>query len=360
MLTDERKRMFKDLTEASGIAGFEDEIREVIKSYLPEDVDISYDKTGSLLVRKEGCKNQPVVMLSAHMDEVGFMVSHISPEGFIYFVPVGMWWQHVMLAQRVIVQSSKGNVPGFIGAKPPHLLSADDQKRMQEIHEMFIDVGAESAEEVIHDFGIRPGCPVIPDAPYKEMFKSDLLLAKAWDNRVGCALYIDLLKSLKDVDHPNTLVFAFTTQEEVGLRGAETAAAAIDPDACIVFDGCIANDFPGVRKGEPPVALGKGPNIIIMDRSHIPNRKMRDFAFSVAAEENIPLQPATLLGAGTDTGKILLHGQGVPSIALGVPRRYTHSHSSIIHYHDYESIFLLHMSLLQRMDAQTVDSFTAY
>ena len=360
MLTEERKQMFKELTEAAGIAGFEDEVRDVLKRYLPAEVDVFYDKTGSLLVRKNGSKDHPVIMLSAHMDEVGFLVSHISPEGFIYFVPVGMWWQHVMLAQRVIIKSIKGDIPGFIGAKPPHLLSPDDQKRMQEIHEMFIDVGASSDEEVRNDFGIYPGCQIVPDAAFKEMYKKDLMLAKAWDNRIGCALYIDLMKSLKGVDHPNTLVFAFTTQEEVGLRGAETAAASINPDASIVFDGCIANDFPGVRKGEPPVALGKGPNIIIMDRSHIPNRRMRDYAFTIAEKEGIPLQPATLLGAGTDTGKILLHDKGVPSIALGVPRRYTHSHSSIIHYQDYENVFLLHMALLQSMDQKTIESFIAF
>ncbi len=360
MLTEQRQLMFRELTEASGVSGFEDEVRSIIKKYLPSDIEIRYDKTGSLLVVKPGCEKNPVIMLSAHMDEVGFMVSSISPEGYIHFAPLGMWWPHVMLAQRVFIQTKKGKIPGFIGAKPPHLLAAEDQNKMQDINDMFIDVGAENAQDAVENFGIHPGCPVVPDAEFKLLHNKDYMIAKAWDNRIGCALYLDLLRSLKDVDHPNTLVFAFTTQEEVGLRGAETAAAAVHPDACVVFDGCIANDFPGLTKNEPRVALGEGPNLIVMDRSHIPNHRMRDFAFQVAAEESIPLQPAMLMGAGTDTGKITLHDQGVPCIALGVPRRYTHSHSSIVHYQDYENAFLLHMTLLQRLDRSTVDSFTAF
>ncbi len=360
MLTKEREKLFKDLTQAAGVSGFEDEIRDVIKGYLPNNVKIDYDNTGSLLVTKPGLSSHPKIMLSAHMDEVGFMVSRISEEGFIYFAPVGMWWPHIMLAQRVVIKSKQGDVPGFIGAKPPHLLSPDDQKKMQDIHEMFIDIGAADEKEAREVFGVRPGDAVVPDAHYKAMKNPKLLMAKAWDNRVGCALYLELIKAFSEEDHPNTLVFSFTTQEEVGLRGAETAAAAVQPDACLVFDGCIANDFPGVRKSELPVALGEGANLIIMDRSHIPNKKMRDFAFSVAEEQEIPLQPATLLGAGTDTGKILLHDKGVPSVALGVPRRYTHSHTSIIHYDDYENTFLLHMALIQRMNEEMVKSFTDF
>jgi endoglucanase len=288
------------------------------------------------------------------------MVSHITTDGFLHFVPIGGWWAHVMLAQRVIIRTRKGDVPGFIGAKAPHLLTLEDRSKMVEINSMFIDIGAESKEEAYNSFGVNPGDPVVPDVCYKPMKNPELMMAKAWDNRVGCALYLELIDHFTKNKHPNTLIFAFTTQEEIGLRGAGTAAATVKPDACVVFDGCIANDYPNIKPGEPPVKLGCGPNLIIMDSSHIPNWRMRNFAFDIAKGEGIPLNPATLLGAGTDTGRILLYEQGIPSIALGVPRRYTHSHTSIIHHRDYSDALKLHEQLILRLDDSAVSGFKKF
>lgn len=357
---EERIEMFRVLTEAPGVSGYEKEIRQIIRKYTESFSDILMDNLGSIICRKEGSQTNPRIMLPGHIDEIGFMVSHITKEGFIKFVPLGGWWEQVMLAQRVVVKTAKGDVVGVVGSKPPHILSAEERKKMVEKKDMFIDIGAASAEEAKSDFGVRPGDPIIPVCPFERMRNPKYMMAKAWDDRVGCALFIDVLRELAGKEHPNTVFGVGTVQEEVGLRGAGTAADVVNPDICLTLDVTVAGDIPGMKQDEMPnEKLGKGPVILLADGSAIPNIQLRDFAVAVAEENGIPYQFSALMGGGTDSGRVQFHRSGVPTLVIGMPTRYIHSHASIINYDDYENALKLLVAMIKKLDAATIRTFTA-
>lgn len=183
-------------------------------------------------------------MVAGHLDEIGFMVSSIDDKGFLSFQTVGGWWEQVMLAQRVTVMTRGGNIPGVIGSKPPHILKPEARKKSVDKKEMFIDIGASSKEEAL-EFGVRPGDFVVPVCEFTVMKNEKYLMAKAWDNRIGCAIAIDVLRGLRGVNHPNTVYGVGTIQEEVGLRGARTSAHLIQPDIGFGVDVAL----PAIRQG---------------------------------------------------------------------------------------------------------------
>ncbi len=357
---DDRLLLLKELTDASGVSGYEHEVRQVIRRHIAPYATIEQDNLGSIVCRKEGSQSSPRIMLPGHIDEVGFMVSHITEKGFLKFVPLGGWWEQVMLAQKVVVKGSKGDVVGLVGSKPPHILSPEERKKMVEKKDMFIDIGASSAEEAKTVFGVKPGDPIIPVSPFEPMRNPKLIMAKAWDDRIGCALFIEVIKRLQALEHPNTVYGVGTVQEEVGLRGAQTSAAVVNPDVCLTLEVSIAGDTPGMNKDEPPTEkLGQGPVILLADGSAIPNIALRDLAVATAEANGIPYQHSVMMGGGTDSGKIHMYSRGVPSLVIGVPTRYIHSHTGIIHTDDYENAIRLLVAMIQRMDAATVRSFTA-
>jgi len=287
-----------------------------------------------------------------HLDEVAFMVKCITKEGFIKFLPLGGWWGHVVLAQRLIIKTRKGDVVGVVGSKPPHELREDDRKKVLEVREMFIDVGATSDFDVRKRLDIRPGDPIIPDSPFTVMANPNLLLAKAWDNRIGCAIAAQTLVALKGVSHPNTVIAGATVQEEVGLRGAQTSAFKSQPDVAIALDVGIAHDTPGTEGDEK---LGGGPLIVVYDASSIPNRRLLDLVVETAERLRISLQFESVERGGTDAGKFHVTGQGVPSLSMGVPARYIHSHVSIIDRRDLDRTVRLLAGVVKRLDKKTVD-----
>lgn len=346
--------LLRELTGATGLPGFEHEVRAVIRRYLEDEV-IEQDRLGSIIARRDGKAGGPRVMLAGHMDEVGFMVTHITDKGFLRFQTLGGWWEHVMLAQRVVVKGRKGDVPGIIGAKPPHLLSPDDRKKMVEKKDMFIDVGASSREEVAQ-MGIRPGDPVVPDSPFQVMKNGRFLMAKAWDDRVGCAMFVEVLRRLRGRNHPNTVFGVGTVQEEVGLRGATTSAYVVNPDVAFALEVDIAGDTPGIAEHEAQSRLGGGPSIILYDASMVPSFRLRDLVIETAEKEGIPWQVNALPGGGTDAGRIHIHAAGVPSLVIGVPCRYIHSHTGIIDRTDFEKAVELLLAVIARLDARTVAS----
>jgi endoglucanase len=294
-------------------------------------------------------------MLAGHMDEIGFMVSSIDKDGFLRFQTLGGWWEQVMLAQRVQVITSRGPVPGIIGSKPPHILPPEDRKKMTEKKDMFIDIGAAGRDEAVA-WGVRPGDPVVPDSPFQQMKNPDLLMAKAWDDRVGCALLVDVLRALSGMDHPNTVYGVGTVQEEVGLRGATTSANAIEPDVAFALEAGIAGDTPGVKEHEAQGRLGKGPVLLIYDASMIPNTRLRDLAVEVADAAGIPYQFDAIPGGGTDAGRIQVQGRGVPALVIGVTTRYVHSHTGIISLKDYALALDLLVKLVMALDEKRVAS----
>lgn len=355
---DPTLQMLKDLTDAGSVPGDEQAARKVMKHYIePYADEVTYDRLGSLIAKKNGSADNPRIMVAGHLDEIGFMVTRIDDDGFLYFQTLGGWWEQVMLAQRVTVMTRNGEVPGVIGSKPPHVLSPEARKKPVDKKDMFIDIGASSKEEA-ESFGVRPGDSVVPVCEFTVMKNEKYLMAKAWDNRIGCAIAIEVLRQLRQENHPNTVYGVGTVQEEVGLRGARTAAYAIQPDIGFAVDVGIAGDTPGVSNKEAQAKMGKGPQILLYDGSMVSHKKLRDFVTDVADELNIPYQFDHLSGGGTDAGAIHLTTQGVPSIVISIPTRYIHSHAGILHRDDFDHAVRLIVETSKRLTADKVKEIT--
>ncbi|MFG6116470.1 M42 family metallopeptidase [Halobacillus sp. MO56] len=356
--TDETLTMLKDLTDAKSIPGHEKEARDVMKKYITPFADEVYtDNLGSLIAKKSGEANGPKVMVAGHLDEVGFMVTRIDDNGFISFQTVGGWWSQVMLAQRVTIVTREGTVTGVIGSKPPHILPAEARKKPVEIKDMFIDIGASSREEA-KEFGVRPGDSIVPYFEFTQMKNEKMLLAKAWDNRIGCAIAIEVLKQLKNEKHPNVVYGVGTVQEEVGLRGARTSAHAINPDIAFGVDVGIAGDTPGVSDKDASSKMGEGPQIILYDASMVSHKGLRDFVVDTADEKEIPYQFDAIAGGGTDSGAIHLTANGVPALSITIATRYIHSHAAMLHRDDFENAVKLIVEVIKKFDADTVKEIT--
>src|SRR5438094_846107 len=349
---DQTQEFLKQLVEAHGAPGFESGVAAVMEQRLKGVGSFSRDRLGSFICEKKGTAPGPRVMLAGHLDEVGFMVKSITKEGFIKFLPLGGWWGHVVLAQRLIVRTRSGDVIGVVGSKPPHELREEDRKKVLEIKDLYLDVGAASDWDVRKHLDIRPGDPIVPDSPFTPMANPNLLLAKAWDNRMGCALAAETARRLKGDSHPNTLFAVATVQEEVGLRGAQTSAFKIQPDVAFALDVGIAHDTPGTEGDEK---LGGGPLIVVYDATSIPNRGLLDLVIDAAKKLKVTLQFESVERGGTDAGRIHVTGQGVPSISMGVPARYIHSHVSMLHRRDFEQTVRLLVALVKRLDRSTVE-----
>ena len=233
---DQTEQFLQALTEAHGVPGYETEVRAVLRDYMAPLGDLSQDKLGSLICQQPG--EGPRVMLAGHMDEIGLIVTYIDDNGFLKFLQLGGWWDQTILSQRVIVKTHQGDVVGVVGAKPPHLLSGDERNKMVKKDDMYIDVGATSKAET-EAAGVRVGDPVVPDSRFAIMAGGKTYLSKAFDNRVGCAVAIDVLRHFQNEAHPNDLYAVQTVMEEVGLRGATTSVRAVDPDVAIILEACL-------------------------------------------------------------------------------------------------------------------------
>lgn len=353
---DPTLQLFKDLTDANGIPGNERAPREVMKQYLAPYADsMETDNLGSLIAKKVGDANGPKIMVAGHLDEVGFMVTQIDDKGFVKFQTVGGWWSQVMLAQRVTITTRKGEeIIGVIGSKPPHILPAEVRNKVVDIKDMFIDIGAASKDEVL-GWGVRPGDMVTPYFEFNVMKNDKYLLAKAWDNRIGCAIAIDVMKALKDEKHPNILYSVGNVQEEVGLRGAKTSTFKIQPDIGFAVDVGIAGDTPGITPKESNSKMGAGPQIVVYDASMVSHRGLREFVLDVAEENNIPYQFEAMAGGGTDAGSMHITANGVPALSIGIATRYIHSHAGILHRDDYENAVKLIVEVIKKLDRDTVN-----
>ncbi|MGM7682498.1 M42 family metallopeptidase [Cytobacillus sp. Hm23] len=355
---DETLMMLKDLTDAKGISGNEREVREVMEKYISPFADeVKIDGLGSLVARKTGMEKGPRIMLAAHLDEVGFIVTQIDKNGFIRFQTIGGWWSQVMLAQRVTIVTKLGDITGVIGSKPPHLLSVQARKKPADIKNMYIDVGASSKEEAV-GWGISPGDQIVPHTEFTVMQNEKMLLAKAWDNRVGCAVAIEVMKRLDIENHPNVFYGVGTAQEEIGLRGAKTSAHMIQPDIAISVDVGIAGDTPGVNESEAVGKMGEGPQVILYDSSMIAHKGLRDFVTNIAEAYNIPYQFDLITGGTTDSGAIHLTGKGVPTLTITIPTRYIHTNAALLHRDDYENTIKLVVEVIKQLDESNVQKIT--
>lgn len=357
-MTSDRRALLRELTEAFGIPGSEDEVRGIMARHLAPVAELSYDRMGSIIARQQGTAERPRIMLPGHMDEIGLIVRQITDEGFLRFVTVGGWWTQVMVSQRWTVRTQKGDLVAFSGARAPHLLTDEERGKLIQTKDMFLDIGAKNKEEALA-MGVRPGDPVAPWGPYAEM-GGERLLAKAWDDRLGCAMVIEVMQQLAQREHPNTVYGVGTIQEETGLYGARTTAYAVDPELALISEITCANDVPGVSQDGSYCELGKGPGICLRDGQMIPNRRLREFTQQVAEEAGIALQYVTMERGTTDGAVIQIHHEGVPTLYLGPPARYIHSHASIIDAADYDQCVRLLVEMIVRLDAKTVAGLTDF
>ncbi|WP_096439945.1 M42 family metallopeptidase [Alteribacter populi] len=351
-MDDKTYQLMKELTETEGLPGFEDRVYNLMKREIKTITnETTTDNLGSI-VGKVG-DSGPKIMLAGHLDEVGFIVSNITKKGFLKIKALGGWWGHVMLAQRVKVLTSKGDLTGVIGSKAPHVLSVEERKKVLKIDKMFIDIGASSDEEA-RSFGVEVGDPVATICPFEVLPNKKTLLARTWDNRAGCYVALKVLEKLQSSSLPNQLFSGATVQEEVGLRGAQTLAQTILPDISFATDVGVAGDTPGMDQDAANLELGNGPILGFLDRSMVPHRKLRDFVVNIAKEYNIPFQRELMTGGATDGGKFHLAGSGVPTLVVSVPSRYIHSHVSMVHLDDLNNAVDLLVQVISALDEQTV------
>jgi putative aminopeptidase FrvX len=372
VLDDKSLAFLEKLCNSFGPAGFEKEPARIVKDYVSRYSDDVYtDRLGSVLFAKKGKSEKPVVLLPGHIDEVGFIVSSINKLGYLTFNPLGGWFDQVLLGQRVTIRTAKGDISGIIAAKPPHLLPSEERSKVVSKEKMFIDIGASNEEEA-KEMGVRIGNPVMPDSSFstlkKKVFRdgkrkgSDVIaIGKAFDDRIGTFIAAEVVRTLKEkrIAHPNTVVGAATTQEEVGLRGARTTAYVVKPDVCLTLEVDIAGDVPGIEANEAPARMGLGPSITTYDSSMIPNQELLEFVLETADKAKIPNQLSQIARGGTDAGIIHISNAGCPSLVIGVPTRHIHAHAGMLSLSDTENTIKLLVEVVRKLDKKKVDSFTA-
>lgn len=353
-MNEETLQLFKTLTELPGAPGNEHQVRAFMRKELEKYADeIVQDNLGGIFgLRKSEETNAPKILVAGHMDEVGFMVTGITDNGMIRFQTLGGWNAQVLLAQRVKIYAKEREIPGVIASTPPHLLTEEQRKKPVDVKDMLIDVGADNKEDAIN-IGIRPGQSIIPVCPFTVMANPKKIMAKAWDNRYGCGLAIELLKELKDEKVVNHLYSGANVMEEVGLRGAQVSAHMIQPDLFFALDASAANDVTGDRNefGQ----LGKGVLLRIYDPTMVTHRSLRDFILDTAESNHIPYQYFVSKG-GTDAGRVHTMNGGIPSAVIGICSRYIHTSASIIHVDDYLAAKELLVELIRSLDRTTVDT----
>ena len=335
-------KLLKRISEIPGTSGFEKEIRNLILSEIKGYTnDISIDNMGNIIAKISGVENKKV-MVAAHMDEIGFIVNHIDESGFVRFLPLGGFDPKTLTSQRVIVHGKK-NLIGVMGSKPIHIMKPDERKKNVEISDFFIDLGMSKKE--VEKF-IEVGNPITRERELIEM--GNCVNGKSLDNRIAVYILIETIKNLKGKKLPFDFYATFTVQEEVGIRGAQVAALAINPDFGFGLDTTIAYDVPGSVPHEAVTSLGEGVAIKIMDSSAIADYRMVDYMKKIASENKIKWQPELLPAGGTDTANVQrMNGGGAITGAISIPTRHIHSVIETINKKDIiESIKLLEACLL--------------
>jgi len=341
------KQILEKLSNAYGVSGFEDDVRNLMMEELKGHVDdLDVDNMGNLIATKKGKPDGKKVMLAAHMDEIGLIVRYIDKEGFIKFSKLGGINDQMLLNQEVYIHSNGEKILGVIGSKPPHRMKAAEKKKPVQYENMFIDIGAsdkEDAEEMVN-----VGDPITIKQKFAEL-KNDLVMGNAMDNRVGCAILLEVMKRARS---DATIYGVGTVQEEVGLKGARTAAYRINPDMALALDVTISGDHPGMKEEDAPAKAGEGPCIILTDasgRGIITHPQVKELLIQVADEEEIPYQLEVSEGGTTDATAIHLTREGIPTGVISPPSRYIHTPVSVVNIKDVENAVKLILAVLNRL-----------
>ncbi|MGH9449550.1 MAG: M42 family metallopeptidase [Terriglobia bacterium] len=354
-------QLMKEFTSADGPSGFEGPVRKLfVREMRNAGAEISTDGLGSVIARIQGTASSPRIMIDAHLDEVGLMVRSITPQGYVKVQRLGGWIGTNMVDQRWTILTSKGPVPAVSGTQDAHISTPEDVQWSVDPLNVFLDVGARSKADA-EALGIRPGDGIAPASPFT-ILANQRYATKAWDDRIGLLIEIEALKQLRreGVQTPNTLYFAGTVQEELGMRGAATAVHEIKPDVGIVLEVGIAADYPGTNANQAEEKLGDGPAVFAYDGSVIPNTKLFELFQNTAAAYHIPLQTDLVVRYGEDASYIQKSADGVPVINFTVPARYTHANTGIIARSDFDNAVSLLVDVLKRLDAPTVKSLTNF
>ncbi len=351
---DATVELLRELSNAAGPPGAEEPVRAIMVPRMKAaSTELRYDGLGSVIARQGSAG--PRIMIDAHMDELGGMVRRVTPNGLVTMQMLGGWLDQALVDQRWTILGSKGPVRGVTGIRDIHVVPAEERGRVYPRNMLAIDIGAMTAEQAAA-MGIEPGDPVVPDSPFEVLNGSENYLGKAWDDRVGCAVLIEAMRRTAKSAHPNQLFYVATTQEEIGLRGAHTAAEAVKPDLGIAIEGGITGDvYPG-HPEETQEKLGAGPGLFLYDSSTLPNRKLVTLVKATAADNHIPLQLDLVQGYGDDSAEMQASNGGTPTVNLVVPVRYTHAHNGIMNRGDFDRMVDLVVDLLNHLDQKQVDA----
>ena len=340
-MADRMLDLMLKLDAARGISGYEEEVAELMQAELtPLSDEQTSDPLGNHYFTRRGAEGAPVLMLCAHMDELGFLVQHIEEEGFLRLAPVGYHDDRMLTDQVLEVAGVKGPVFGVVGTKPAHVVTAEERAKAIPLHEMFVDLGTGSREES-EELGVRVGDPVTFVRTGMPLNGTRVFTGKAVDDRAGCAVMIETMRRLSERDVPATVVAVASVQEEVGLRGAGPAAFRVKPDVAIALDVTLAGDTPATDFRQLPIRLGGGPAIKYFDwappafGSAVP-RRLTQRMEEAAARAQVPFQREVLLGGATDAGSIALAGAGTLTGCVSIPSRHIHSAVGVVHLGDME------------------------
>jgi len=351
---EENIEMITRFSNANGASGFEDEVVALARSYASQDYMLKEDHLRNLYFYEKSSKEgQPLVLIDAHSDEVGFIIQAIKPNGTMTFLPLGGWSADTIPSSKVRVRNSEGvYVSGIVAARPPHFSTG--QPTAPVISNMVIDIGATSRQEVIEKFKVGIGAPVVPDVACTYDQEHDLFLGKAFDCRIGCAAVLETLARLKT--KLVNVIGTLSSQEEVGERGMNLVTKTIHPDIAICFEGCPADDT-FQEEWLVQAAIKKGPMLRHFDKSMITNPRFQRFALDLAKSLNIPCQESVRSGGGTNGAMLHVANQGTPTIIIGIPVRYIHSHHGFTTYEDFENSVQLAVEIIQRLNQELIDQF---
>jgi putative aminopeptidase FrvX len=358
---DRIESLLAELSTAGGAPGFEGQVRGILEREMrAAGLEVSTDGLGSVIGVLRGPADGPRIMLAAHMDEVGAIVRFVTADGMVKFQPSGGWLDQALVDQRWTILTSKGPVPAISGLKSVHVTPPEERGRVTPREDVFLDVGAASKDEA-EALGIRPGDAIVPSSSF-QTFAHGRYVGKALDDRVGCVMLIEALRRVKEqnVKLPATIYFVGTVQEEVGLRGAHTAVAAVNPDLGISLEAGIAADHPGGRPDYAQERLGGGPVLYLADAQMFVNLKLRDFIEGVAKQANIAVQTEVTNGGAEDAAELQRFGVGRPALNYAVATRYLHSHNSMIQRSDLDQAITLLMKVLPQLNAATVKEISRF
>jgi endoglucanase len=352
---DRIEQLLREFTEAAGVSGAEREVFALMEKRLAGIVEVDRDRLGSFIGRLARGAERPRVMLAAHMDEVGLMVSHFTGS-FVRFNALGGWWPPHLVGMPVRIRTSRGEIAGVVASKSPFAMEKDERDKPIRTKDLYIDVGL-FGDRGPESLRIRPGDPIVPVSPFTSLAGGKTFLAKAWDDRIGCAAIVETLRRLSRMKIPGCVYGVGTVQEEVGIRGAVTSGRSVDPDVCLAIDVSVAQDIPGSPEGSPE-ALGAGVSICVYDATLIPNARLRDLVTGVADRARIPYHFSAVPYGGTDGGRIHLNESGVPTLVVGIPARHIHSAAGIVHRKDFDGAVKLLVETVKALDAKTVASLS--